>query len=144
MKDRFPCKIILFVMAISFLALILPGCTWGSDASGTGTGGAKSVAELLRNPVYETEVITYGRVSSLNETSSPYFELISEEKTIRVWYDSMVDKDGTEKPRVDFGGVKNGHKVVVLGELKEDNGLYHRKNDFWATEIGLPCYQWRD
>ena len=132
------------MLTVPVLAFTLPGCSCAVDSSEVVTEGARSVAELLRKPIYDTEVITYGTVSSLDEDTAPYFKLTSGEETIRVWYDSMVDKDGTQNPRVDVEGVKNGHKVVVLGELKGGAGKYHEKGDFWAIEVCVPCYQWGD
>ena len=139
MKIQLSKQVLLIMLTVPFLALTLPSCGWAVDSREVNTEGARSVAELLRKPIYNLEVITYGTISSLDETT-PYFELTSGEETIRVWYDSMVNKDGTQNPRVDLEGIRNGHKVVVRGELKEEAGKYHEQGDFWAMEVCVPCY----
>jgi hypothetical protein len=147
MKTQLSKQVLLIMLTVPVLALTLPGCGWAVDSSEVNTEGARNVAELLRKPIYNTEVITYGTISSLDETTL-YFELTSAEETIRVWYDSMVNKDGTQSPRGDLEGIRNGHKAVVRGELKEEAGKYHEKDDFWASEVCVPCYipggQWME
>ena len=131
---------LLIMFTVPVIAFTLSGCGWAVDSSEVNTEGASNVAELLRKPIYNTEVITYGTISSLDETTDPYFKLTSGEETIRVWYDSMVNKDGTQNPRVDLEGIRNGHKAVVRGELKGEAGKYHEQGDFWAIEVCVPCY----
>jgi len=100
--------------------------------------GTLSVAELLANPVYDTEVRIYGEVSALGELFCPCFELNSGGETIVVWYDLMVANDGTERPAVDVQGINNGDNIVVTGELKGEGGTHYSKGDFWASAIVVP------
>jgi len=100
--------------------------------------GALSVADLLQDPVYDTEVTIYGEVSLLGQLNCPCFELSSGGEKVQVWYDLMVENDGTERPAVDVQGINNGDKIVVTGELKGDGGEHYSKGDFWATVIIVP------
>jgi len=93
------------------------------------------VAELLDNPVYETLVRTHGVVSRLGEFFCPCFELTSGGKTIMVWYDMMVENDGTERPPANKHEFDNGDRVIVIGELKGEGGTHYSKGDFWARDI---------
>ena len=140
MKIKLSKQVLLIMLTVPVLAFALPGCGWAVDSSEVNTEDARSVAELLRKPIYNTEVITYGTISSLDETTAPYFKLTSGEETIRVWYDSLVEDDGTEKAPADVEGLLNGHNAVVRGKLKGEAGKYHEKGDFWAIEVCVPCY----
>jgi hypothetical protein len=93
-----------------------------------------SVSELLENPVYDTEMTVYGRVSLLGELLCPCFEVTSGGEPVQVWYDLMVEDDGTERPAVSVAGIENGDLVLVTGELKTA-GTHHSRNDFWARRI---------
>ncbi len=96
--------------------------------------GALTVAELLENPVYDTEVRIYGQVSLLGELFCPCFQLTSGGKKVMVWYDLMVEDGGTARPAVSVEGVQNGDHVIVTGELKTA-GIHRSLNDFWASGI---------
>ena len=96
--------------------------------------GDLSVAELFEDPVYDTEVTVYGRVSLLGELLCPCFALTSGGETVQVWYDLMVEDDGTERPAVSVEEIENGDWVLVTGELKTA-GIHHSQNDFWAYGI---------
>ncbi len=96
--------------------------------------GTLSVSELLENPVYDTEIRVHGQVSLLGELFCPCFELTSGGKKVQVWYDLMVEDDGTESPAVSVEGIQNGDQVVVTGELKTA-GAHTSPNDFWASKI---------
>jgi inhibitor of cysteine peptidase len=96
--------------------------------------GALSVAELLANPVYDEEIQVYGEVSLLGELFCPCFELTSGGQTLAVWYDLMVDEDGTARPAVSVEGVDNGDTVRVTGELKTGDGQAP-PDEFWASAI---------
>lgn len=96
--------------------------------------GVLSVAELLENPVYDTEVTIQGEVTLLGELFCPCFVLVSGGETIQVWYGLMVEDDGTEKPPVSVEGIENGDWVVITGEVKQA-GQHTALNDFWATSI---------
>jgi hypothetical protein len=100
--------------------------------------GALSVAELLQDPVYDTEVTIYGEVSLLGQLLCPCFQLSSGGEKVEVWYDLMVENDGTERPAVDVQGIENGDSIVVTGELKGDGGEHYSKGDFWAIAIVVP------
>ena len=96
--------------------------------------GTLSVSELLEKPVYDTEVKIYGKVSLLGELLCPCFELTSDGKKVEVWYDLMVEDDGTQRPPVSVEGIENGDWVIVTGELKTE-GIHRSLNDFWASNI---------
>lgn len=64
----------------------------------------------------------------------PCFELTSGEEKVQVWYDLMVEDDGTERPSVSVQGIENGDPVIVTGELKTE-GEHRSLNDFWASNI---------
>ena len=97
--------------------------------------GTLSVSDLLENPVYDTEVELYGKVSLLGGLFCPCFELTSGGQKVQVWYDLMVDNDGRERPAISVEGINNGDRVVVTGELKGEGGTHYSKGDFWATAI---------
>jgi len=99
--------------------------------------GILSVAELLENPVYDTEIKIHGEVSLLGELFCPCFELTSGGQKVQVWYDMMVENDGTERPAVSVEGINNGDRVIVTGELKGEGGTHYSKGDFWAIVITL-------
>ena len=101
---------------------------------GDTTKVALSVAELLDNPVYDTEVTIQGEATLLGELFCPCFVLVSGGETIQVWYGLMVEDDGTEKSPVSVEGIENGDWVVITGELKQA-GQHTALNDFWATSI---------
>lgn len=94
-----------------------------------------SITELLDNPVHDTEVGIDGTVGRLGELPCPCFELSSNGEKVTIWYDSMVENEGTEEPAVDIEGIKNGDEVVVCGKLKGEGGTHYSKGDFWATAI---------
>jgi hypothetical protein len=50
----------------------------------------------------------------------------------------MVENDGTVRPNVDIAEFSNGDELVIIGELKGDDGIHYRNNDFWAHEISSP------
>jgi hypothetical protein len=96
--------------------------------------GAPSVSDLLTNPVYDTEVRIYGRVSSLGELLCPCFDLTSGGRKILVWYDLMIIDNETERPPVSVDGINNGDWIILTGELKQE-GPYSSLNDFWISSI---------
>lgn len=95
---------------------------------------ALSVSELLANPVYVEELKVHGEVSLLGELFCPCFGLTSDGETLTVWYDLMVENDGTPRPSVSVEGIENGDSVLVTGELKT-GGTHTLPNDFWANTI---------
>ena len=121
------------LLSALIVAILLSGCIT-PETQEEQPGGNLSVSELLEAPEYDTEVSVYGRVSLLGELLCPCFELTSNGETMQVWYDLMVDDDGTERPAVRVEGIENGDWVVVTGELKTA-GTYRAQNDFWASRI---------
>jgi hypothetical protein len=111
------------------ISMVLAGCISDGETD-------LSVAKLLENPSYDEEVAIYGKVSLLGELFCPCFALTSEGKMVHVWYGLMTEDDGTERPPVSVGGIKNGEWVRVTGELKSE-GKYRTKNDFWASNIDV-------
>ncbi|HUU74572.1 MAG TPA: hypothetical protein VMW63_00610 [Methanoregulaceae archaeon] len=97
--------------------------------------GILTVAELLNNPVYDTEITITGRVSLLGMLNCPCFNLTSGDKSIEVWYGLMVTDEGTELPPVSVEGIENGDHVLVTGELKHA-GTHNLEGAFWASDIG--------
>ena len=98
------------------------------------TEGALSVSELLEDPVYDTKVRVYGKVSLLGELFCPCFQLTSKGQKVTVWYDLMIEDDGTERSSVNVDGINNGDWVIVTGKLKSE-GSHRSLNDFWANRI---------
>jgi hypothetical protein len=96
--------------------------------------GALSVSALLADPQYDTEVMIYGDVGLMGELFCPCFELTSGGEKVMVWYDLMVEDDGTERAAISVEAVQNGDQIVVIGELKTI-GVYRSLNDFWASSI---------
>ncbi|MGC9443853.1 MAG: hypothetical protein ACP5E9_02805 [Candidatus Methanospirareceae archaeon] len=119
------------VLCVLVGTLFMVGCIAPGPERPAGT---MSVAELLVDPVYDTEVTVYGQVALLGELLCPCFELSSGGETVQVWYDLMVEDDGTERPAVSVDGIENGDWVLVRGELKSA-GVHRTANDFWATSI---------
>jgi hypothetical protein len=96
--------------------------------------GALSVAELLEYPVYDEEVVIYGRVDIMGKVLSPYFELESGGETVKVYFNMMVEDDGIPRQPVKAEKINNNEWVIVTGELKTE-GKYRALNDFWASSI---------
>jgi len=96
--------------------------------------GALSAAALLENPIYDTSTRVYGEVSALGKVMCTCFFLESEGENLQVWYNTMVENDGTVRPAVDVQEIKNGDWVIVTGELKS-GGDHYSLNDFWAVNI---------
>jgi hypothetical protein len=108
-------------------------CACGAPAKPSGTLDA---AELLADPLYETEVRVYGQVSALGELLCPCFMLTSGGETLDVWYGLMVQDDGTERPPVSVEAIENGDWVVVTGELRWSDGQLP-STTFWASGIEI-------
>jgi len=96
--------------------------------------GALSVAALLTNPKYDTPARVYGKVSALKKLACTCFFLQSEEGNLHVWYDTMVEDDGTIRPSVSVQEINNGDWLIVIGELKS-GGDHYSLNDFWVNKI---------
>ena len=132
-------RLMIAVLVLMTLgAAIGGGIAWANDGASPGEGSPEvatlSVAELLGNPVYDTEVRVYGRATLLGEMFCPCFELVSGGEKLQVWYGLMVEDDGTERPPVSVEGIENEDWIVVTGELKRD-GIHSSMNDLWASGI---------
>ena len=120
------------LLGILLISILFYGCSQEPQKP----EGALSVAELLENPIYDTQTRVYGKVSALRELACTCFFLQSEEGNLHVWYDTMVEDDGTLRPSVGVQEIKNGDWVVVIGELKS-GGDHYSLNDFWTNSIEL-------
>jgi hypothetical protein len=127
-------KCITLFLFILIHSLILAGCAKEPPRP----DGALTSAELLADPVYNTSIQVYGRVLGLGELECPCFALKSGDEQIYVWFDMMVESDGSPtpptKPPVDIEGIENDDWVVVTGELKYFEDFKVHK-DFWLTEF---------
>jgi len=124
------------LLGILLISILLSGCNQEPPKP----EGALSLAALLENPIYDTQARVYGEVSALGELMCTCFFLQSDEENLHVWYDTMVEDDGTSRPSVSVYEIKNGDWVVVLGELKL-GGDHHSLNDFWAKRIAVAQFQ---
>ena len=124
------------LLGILLITILLTGCSQEPPKP----EGALSVAELLENPIYDTQTRVYGEVSALRELACTCFFLQSEGGNLHVWYDMMAEKDGSPTPPtrtpVDVAGIENGDWIIVTGELKifEDFKVHE---DFWLTEFEM-------
>jgi hypothetical protein len=118
------CKHIILAGILLIVLVLLSSCINESKPEGT-----LSVSELLQNPVYNTEVTIYGKVSLLGEIKCPCFELTSGKESVLVWYAWYEDDLST----VSVQDIENGDQVIVTGELKpgDTDGLY----EFAASRI---------
>ena len=129
-------------LALLTLVLLLIGGAVGGTVAWADLGanrneipkGVLSVAELLENPVYDTEVTIQGEVTLLGELFCPCFVLVSGGETIQVWYGLMVEDDGTQRPPVSVEGIENGDWVIVTGELRPSEGQLPSRT-LWASDI---------
>ena len=128
MKIKITTLLFLFIIGLPLVA-----CIGEEKPEGTVT-----VAELLQNPVYDTEVRIYGEVRGIGELACTCFPLASGGETLLVWYDTMVENDGTLQPAASVEGINEGDKIIVTGELKGEGGIHYSKGDFWAKVIVLP------
>ena len=121
-------------MLLGFLliSILLTGCSQEPQKP----EGALSVAELLENPIYDTQTRVYGEVSALRELACTCFFLQSEGGNLHVWYDTMVEDSVTIRTSVNVDAINNGDWVVVIGELKS-GGDHYLLNDFWLTEFEI-------
>jgi hypothetical protein len=118
------------LLEILLITILLTGCSQEPKK----LEGALSVAELLENPIYDTQTRVYGKVSALRELACTCFFLQSEGGNIHVWYDTMVEDNGTLRPSISVDKINNGDWVVVIGELKS-GGDHYSLNDFWLSQI---------
>jgi hypothetical protein len=118
------------LLGILLISILFYGCSQEPQKP----EGALSVAELLENPIYDTQTRVYGKVSALRELACTCFFLQSEKENLHVWYDTMVEDNGTLRPSVNVDEINNGAWVVVIGELKS-GGDHYSLNDFWLSDI---------
>lgn len=128
MKSKKP-----IVLGVFLFVLLLVSVCSGKSMKPEGT---LTPDELLQNPVYDKSVRVYGQVSGLGEFMCTCFFLRSEGENLHVWYDTMVEDDGTLQPAVSVQEINNGDWVVVTGELKS-GGDHFSLNDFWLSSIEL-------
>ena len=129
-------KNITLFLIILISSLILAGCAKEPPRP----DGAITSAELLADPIYNTFIQVYGQVLGLGEFECPCFALKSGGEQIYVWFDMMVEGDGSPKPPtrtpIDITGIENGDWIIVSGELKfYENRKKHK--DFWLTEFEI-------
>ena len=115
---------------ILLISILLSGC----NPEPLKPDGALSAAALLENPIYDTQTRVYGKVSALGELACTCIFIRSDGENLHVWYDTMVEDDGTLRPSVSVQEIKNGDWVIVIGELKS-GGDHYSLNDFWANSI---------
>lgn len=125
-------KFFIGIVILCLVTLIGGACT-----SEEKPGRTLTITELLDDPVYDTEVRIYGEVAGLGDLACLCFFLTSNGKSVQVWYDTMVENDGTERPAVSVEGIRNGDMVIVTGELKGEGGIHYSKDDFWAKSIAI-------
>jgi len=121
-------RVVLGAMLV--LGVVIGACDDGSEPP----EGALSVAELLASPIYDEEVVVHGEIQDLGDLLCPCFTLRSGDAPLAVWYDLMIDDDGTQWPGVDVSGVENGDHVVVTGELRRP-GTAQAQQNFWSVSI---------
>lgn len=121
--------VVMVILGLVFLLTVaFAGCGPGVPEA------CLTCGQALVNPVYFEEIALFGEVSGLGELACTCFYLTSGGDSITVWYDSMIEDDGTRWPSVSVEGIKNGDRVVVVGELRRE-GKYTVANDFWASSI---------
>jgi hypothetical protein len=118
------------LLGILLISILVTGCSQEPQKP----EGALSVAELLEYPIYDTETRVYGKVSALRELACSCFFLQSEGGNLHVWYDTMVEDNGTLRPSVSVEEIQNGDWVIITGELKS-GGDHYSLNDFWLSHI---------
>ncbi|MGD9093221.1 MAG: hypothetical protein PVF74_10250 [Anaerolineales bacterium] len=123
-------RITITLLGILLISILLSGCNQEPPKP----DGALSVAELLENPIYDTQTRVFGKVSALRELACTCFFLESEEGNLHVWYDTLVEDNGTLRPSISVDEINNGDWVVVIGELKS-GGDHYSLNDFWLSQI---------
>jgi hypothetical protein len=134
MKVRASLLVVLAVLAMAAgVYVVAPGSQAVSAQNSRAAaprlpGGIQSARSLLLQPVYDTQVKTYGRVSGLGEMSCPCFIVTSGGERLEVWY-NLTDQEPAKVP-----AIQNGDWVTVTGQLKPGVlGLGSRT--FWASHI---------
>ena len=129
-------KSVILLMISIIYAVILSGCSVEPPRP----EGAVNSAELLAEPIYNTPIKVYGKVSGLGEFECKCFALKSGDAQIYVWYDMMVEEDGSPNPPtrtpIDITGIENNDWIIVSGALKffEDRKVH---KDFWLDDYEI-------
>jgi len=132
MRRKFVILLMVFLIHVGIL------CSCASEPPRP--EGVLTSAELLADPVYNTPIKVYGQVTELGEFECKCFALKMGDVQIYVWFDMMVEEDGSPtpptRPPVDVEGIENDDWVVVTSELKFfENRKKHK--DFWLTEFEI-------
>lgn len=115
-------------------ALVIGVCALFACVEPTRPQGAKTVAELLASPVYDTTVEVYGEVDALEELLCPCFILRYDDASIDVWYDLMLGDDGeTMASAVDVSMIENRDWVLVTGQLQSSTGSASSKTFYLSA-----------
>jgi len=97
--------------------------------------GAVDLGGFMKEPVYDEDVSLIGQINHYGELLCPCFMLKDMSGTnIQVWYDLMLEEDGSEWPSVSMKDHKNGDWVVVTGQLRSSTGT-QPSNDFYLKSI---------
>ena len=126
----------LTLLGFLLVSILLCGCNQEPPKP----EGALSAAALLKNPIYNTQTRVYGQVHGLGEFECTCFVLKSGDQQIYVWFDMMVESDGSTTPPtrtpVDVEEIGNNDWIVVTGELKYFEDFKVHK-DFLLTEFEI-------
>ena len=133
-KWRLIMKSMRLIITGAFLIILL--LTSGCSGRPLKPEGTLTPDELLQNPVYNQTVRVYGPVSGLGDFMCPCLLLRSDGETLHVWYDTMVEDNGTLQPAVNVQEINNGDWVIVTGEFKSGE-VHYSLNDFWVSSIEI-------
>jgi hypothetical protein len=123
----------LAALAVAAAAVILVmTAVWNDPVRSVIPAGAITTGDLLKNPVYGTEVKVYGKVSVLGQVDCMCFYLTSGDGTISVWYSYPSANDMHKSTRIDIDGLQNGDTAVVVGRV---NDLSDVPPSFWAINV---------
>lgn len=117
---------------LTTLVLVVGGC--GGKLGAEAGSDAMTVAEMTASSDPGDSVEFTGEVSLLGELFCPCFEVTSDDESVIVWYDLMVDED-VPRPAVDVTGIENGDTVRVRGTCQEDPDPGTGFMVVWATAI---------
>lgn len=117
-------------LALTLTAPSLAAC------SGSARAGAVSVREALDRATFDTQVKVYGVVSGLRQSPGPYFTLSSGGRTMKVYYDGMMEDNDVVWEPVHVDGIRDGDEVVVTGQVKSA-GIYRAQYSFFAQAIAV-------
>lgn len=110
----------LFILCVLALGV---GILIFASVGGTSTPTPQSVAEILRNPAYNTQITAQGEVTRLGELVDPCFYLVSEGAELEVCPRPENLYSYPENPPQDsigWGFVQNGALLNITGELTQN------------------------